>query len=259
MRNSSPVKSVRAAAATPWQPTAQGRIRRILAVSVVLALSVAFCAAEVFARDKVRAMIMDSARRTLHTTALTVDIGPSPMVFNLVTDRISAVSIAAKDASLCQFGSVDISAVLHDVSVFGGPTASHTDATVTMNLNAIRQALSEANGMDAAMLSVTTHDGLIRLNAGPTRKLTVELVPALDGSDLVFTIRAMAIAGHPVDARQVSAFSRGGSIQRRRSLVGLPLGLTAKSIKVTDSALMLYLTGGRAQLAVAPSQQCRDH
>ncbi|SOJ55203.1 hypothetical protein MSIMFB_02692 [Mycobacterium simulans] len=259
MRNSSPVKSVRVAAATRRQPAARVRIKRILAVCIVLTLTVAFCAAEVFARDKVRAMIVDSARRTLRTTALTVGIGSSSMVINLITDHISAVSIAAKGASLCQFDGIDISAVLHDLSVIGGPTASHTDATVTMNPSAIRQALSEANGMDPAMLAVTIHDGLIRLNTGPSGKLTVELGPTLDGSDLVFTIRSMAIEGHPIDPRQVSAFGRGGSIQRRRSLVGLPLGLTVKSIKVTDSALMLYLTGGRAQLAVAPSQQCRYH
>ncbi|OBA71704.1 hypothetical protein A5641_10330 [Mycobacterium sp. 1554424.7] len=234
------------------------RAKRTLALCIVLMLSMALCAAEVVARDRVRVMVTDSARRVLNTAALAVDIGSSPMLINLVSDQISAISIVAKNASFCRLSGIDVSAVLHDVSVSRGPTVSHTDVVITMNPTAIQHALAEATRTDPATVSVATDDGLIHLHTGPSGKLTVDIAPEIDGSDLVFMPRSMALDGHPLDPQVVSALDRSNRVQRRRSLAGLPLGLVATSVKVTNSALMLYLTGGAAPLKVDASRPCGD-
>jgi hypothetical protein len=77
--------------------------------------------AEVVVRDHMRDSVVAVSQRELHTSTVTVDLGPAPMLVNLVAGRIPHIVVSADEASVCWLTDAGMVADLFDVSIGGTP------------------------------------------------------------------------------------------------------------------------------------------
>jgi hypothetical protein len=227
------------------------RRRRLIALITVGAVLILSLSAELIVRSTLAAKVSENAAKALHATNVDTGIGATPALADVVSGRIATVSLHTTTASLCRLTNVDISVTLHDVSPFATPPAAgHTDATVLLTPETLAGVLATAT------VQPDPAAGVLRVRLGPGGLVDAAVRPVLDGHILSLTTESPRIAGQPVPDSLTQLFADGSGLTRH-DLGGLPMGLTATGVAVTDRGLALTLAGGHTELpASTPPTTC---
>ena len=215
-----------------------------LAASLVLAL-----VAEIVTGQVISHRISAAASKRL-TGPVSVSIGATPALADLITGHISAVTIHAPSTTICRLRSVDAQATLSDVHRSNGRIAIQgASADMVITAQALAGLLPGSFG--PATVTADPAAGILRIGAGPGGLLQVQETAQLRGDTIQLSPAAISLNGRLVPGSLQDMITSRLTI--RRTLSGLPLNLTPRSLAITSSGVRVSLASGPAIVSGAPS------
>ncbi len=211
-----------------------------LAGCVVMAV-----AANIAAGHVIRERISAAAGKRL-TGPISVRIGTAPALADAVTGRISAVTIHAPSTTICNLRGVDAQATLTNVHRSHGQTAvGGATATMLVTTQALASLLPSSYG--TATVTADPAAGILRIGVGPGGLLQIQETAQLHGDTIQLTPASMTLRGQPAPANLQDTLASHLTI--RRTLSGLPLNLTSRSLAITTAGVQVALAAGPGTLA----------
>ncbi|MFG2961213.1 DUF2993 domain-containing protein [Streptomyces sp. NPDC048291] len=223
------------------------RRRTTIAIAVTgLALAVTAVTAEIVVRHSLEQRITGAAQAQLGGDP-SVDIGTAPALVDAMTGSISTVTINDPGYTTCKQGQLGLSLSLFQVTNSGQQVhVQESNASITL------PAEGTASRIDAKLggrgnASVTADPGqnaLVISIAGGL--LTFQESPTLNGSQIQLTPGDVTFEGAPAPARLTHRIENAGASSYQ--IPQLPLGLSVKSVGVSNDGLVLNASGGAAAL-----------
>jgi hypothetical protein len=215
-----------------------------LAACVVLA-----GAANIAAGHVIRDRISAAAGKRL-TGPISVGIGATPALADAVTGHISAVTIHAPSTTVCNLRGVDAEATLTDVHRSRGRMAVRgVSADMLVTTYTLTGLLPRDYG--TATVTADASAGILRIGIGPGGLLQIQETVQLHGDTIQLSPAGMSLHGQPVPARLQDTLTSHLTIHR--TLSGLPLNLTPRSLTITTTGLQVALAAGPGTLTGAGS------
>jgi hypothetical protein len=227
----------------PW------RRRRIILASTLAACVLAAAAAELMTRHVLEDKIAAAAGRKL-SGPVSASIGLTPALVDAATGQIPGVTISAPSTTLCGLHDVSAAATLTDVSRSNGTvTTQGTSVSVVLTPATLTDQLRRKYPNVAVTTDPTAQAVVISLGQGGL--VQIQERTSLDGHTLQLAPAAISVLGRP----QAPTAQITSKLTVRRSLTGLPLSLTPRSVSVTPGGLKLDLTAGPSHLTyTAPAR-----
>ncbi len=217
---------------------------------LLLAIGLATCvvlagAANIDAGHVIRDGISAAAGKRL-TGPISVGIGATPALADAVTGHISAVIIHASSTTVCNLHGVNAEATLTDVHRSHGQLAvGGVTADMLVTTQALASLLPSSYG--TATVTADPSAGILRIGIGLEPPGFQPGGLQLHGGTIQLSPAGMSLRGQPVPARLRDTITSHLTI--RRTLSGLPLNLTPRSLAITDAGLQVNLTTGPATLS----------
>jgi hypothetical protein len=217
---------------------------------------------EVGLRKVLTDRIRTSTRNVLGGSAVDVGIGARPALVDAATGQISAVSLRATSASVCDLSDLDIEAKLSDLRRHGsGAHAEQVDVAITLSGSTLSAAASSAVGGKIASLGILgsglsafsgiriqpdpAHNQLV-MQAGPAGIVKLAESVRLDGRVLRMQPTLATLAGRAVPPATVGQLVPRAALTM--NLSALPLDLVPTSATVTAAGLRITLHAADAEL-----------
>jgi hypothetical protein len=227
-------------------PRRRPRRRLYLLLAIGLAACVMLAgAANIAAGHVIRDRISAAAGKRL-TGPISVGIGAAPALADAVTGHIPAVTIHAPSTTVCNLRSVDAEATLTDVHRSHGQTAvGGATASMLVTTQALASLLPGSYG--TATVTADPAAGILRIGIGPGGLVQIQESAQLHGDTIQLTPASMTLRGQPAPANLKDALTSHLTI--RRTLSGLPLNLTPRSLAITAAGVQVALAAGPGTLA----------
>jgi hypothetical protein len=211
----------------------RGRIAGAIAAVVVVA---AVVAGEFTARQMIENQIATALRPWLGGP-LSVSIGTTPAVADLVKGSVGTVSVTGVTLRTCKLGDVSVSVSFEGVTGHGGSVhVSDSRATLVVTPAAIALLLAQRNPqLAAASIRPVSADGALAIAVGPGGLLTVDERPSLARNALRFAPVAGSL-GPGLSARATFTVA----------LPRLPMNLAAQAVRVDQAGIVLTAAGAAA-------------
>ena len=232
----------------PHRWRSRRRLYLLLAIGLVGCVVLAG-AADIAAGHIIRDRISAAAGKRL-TGPISVGIGATPALADAVAGHISAVTIHAPSTTVCSLRGVDAQATLTDVHRSHGQMAVG-GATADMLVTAQTLVGLLPGGYGTATVTADPSAGILRIGIGPGGLLQIQETAQLHGDTIQLTPAGVSLRGQPAPASLQDAITSHLTI--RRTLSGLPLDLTPRSLTITTAGLQVDLAAGPGTLASAGS------
>jgi hypothetical protein len=233
------------------------RNRAVLISSlIVAALVAALLAGEFYARHTAKKCMSEQFRNDLGTN---VDIGFSakPMLLQLIDSKVPYVTVDSDDTAFGPAQQMKVHARVNDVDIEqtsqNAGTIGSSSADISWPTEGIDATLQKEIG--GLVNGVTADDSAGTLNFSVLSGLaTVKVKPQIVGDKVeVKTVEAKVIGlGVPSDLVDGIVNAISSSLQQ------YPLGMTPKSLEITDKGLEMRLEGGKFTLPLAEQGQKVD-
>ncbi|MBJ8347843.1 DUF2993 domain-containing protein [Antrihabitans sp. YC2-6] len=226
---------------------------RVVLISslVVVALVAALLAGEFLARHTVKKCMAEQFETDLGTN---VDIGLSakPMLLQLVDKEVPYITVDSDDTAFGPAKDMQVHARVDDIVITDSSNSSGTIGSSSADIDwptAGITATMQDQPLFGMITGVTANktDGTLRFEVGPLAELTVR--PYIQGGRVeVETMNArVLVIGLPTELVD------GVVKVITDSLQVYPIGMTPKSLKVTDEGLEMSLAGGNFTMPPRPS------
>ena len=172
----------------PPRPS-RGTRRRGTAIAIAAAgVAAALAAGELTARQAIEAAISSALRPSVSGT-ISVGIGRTPALADLVKGSISTVSVNAAGMRTCKLGDITLDAAFHDVTRPGQQVhTSSSQATIIITPDALAAALARnSQQFSRAPATPGTPQDSLAVGLGPAGVLVVDEHPAISGDAVRFT------------------------------------------------------------------------
>lgn len=227
-------------------PRRPRRRHRIILAST-LAVCVLAAAAELVTRHVLEDKITAAAGKKL-SGPVSASIGLTPALIDAATGQIPGVTISAPSTTLCGLHDVSATATLTGVSrSHGTVTTQSTSASVVLTPAALAGQLRRKYPNVAVTTDPAARTVVIGLGQGGL--VQIQERASLNGHTLQLAPAAISVLGRA----QAPTAQITSKLTVRRSLAGLPLGLTPRSVSVTPSGLRLDLAAGPSRLTGTPA------
>lgn len=220
--------------------------RRDIAIAIVAAgVVTALAGGEIIARQAIEAAISRALRPSVSGT-ISVGIGRTPALADLVKGSISTVSVDAVGMRTCKLGDITFDAALHDVTRPGRQVrTSSSQATIIITPDALAAALARTSQQFSRVLVTpdTSQDSLA-VGLGPAGVLVVDERPAISGDAVRFTPVRVLVNGSsapPPLAQRIAA-----RLTFMLTFPPLPMQVTPRTVQVDQDGVVLTATGGPA-------------
>ncbi len=225
-------------------------------VVLVAAFFIADAVAKSYAEGRVKSELVSSLG-VASTRGVTVDLGGGSILLQALTGRINAVDITVPELS---FGTLKGAATVHATGVpLDASTPLQTlEVTFTIPEGDLGALTKNLSGADIQSITLTKPDivATTKLTVlGASVPVTIGVTPSVSAGQLAFTPSTIEVAGATFTADQLRASPIFGRLARtlltQQSFCVaqyLPKTLTASSVTVTDSALVLRFAGDGATL-----------
>ncbi len=241
-------------------PRKRRRWPLVTAAIVLVVLFVGFfivdAAAKSYAQDQIKTQLV-SALGLPSSADVSVDLGPGSILLQALTGRVSAVDVSVPKLA---FGALVGAAGIHATKVPLDTSKPLDTLSVTYTVTEQDLGVLAKNLSGAEISAVSLKAPEIVANAsvvvfGAKVPITLGLQPSVSAGRLVFTPTTVGAAGQTFTAEQLKASPIFGGLAR--SLLTqqsfcvaqyLPKGLTATSVSVVSSNLVLSFTGNGATL-----------
>ena len=221
------------------------RSRRYLLLTAGLAACVVLAgAADIVVGHVISGRISATASKRL-TGPVSVSIGATPALYDAVTGRIPAVTIHAPSTAVCNLRDVDVRATLTDVR---RSNSRVTTQGVSADMVVTARTLAGLISSDFGTPTVTPDPsaGVLRIGIGPGGLLQIEEKAQLHGDTIQLSPAGMSLHGQPVPDSLKGTIASHLTISR--TLSGLPLNLTPRSLAITGTGLQVRFAAGPATL-----------
>jgi hypothetical protein len=179
------------------------------------------------------------------TGPVSVSIGATPALYDAVTGRIPAVTIHAPSTAVCKLRDVDVRATLTDVRRSNSRVTTQ-GVSVDMVVTARTFAGLISGGFGTPAVTPDPSAGVLRIGIGPGGLLQIDEKAQLHGDTIQLSPAGMSLHGQPVpDGLQGTIASH---LTISRTLSGLPLNLTPRSLAITGTGLQVRFAAGPATL-----------
>ena len=221
------------------------RRRRYLLLTAGLAACVVLAgAADIVVGHVISGRISATASKRL-TGPVSVSIGATPALYDAVTGRIPAVTIHAPSTAVCNLRDVDVRATLTDVRRSNSRvTTQGVSADMVVTAPTLAGLISSDFGTPAVIPDPSA--GVLRIGIGPGGLLQIEEKAQLHGDTIQLSPAGMSLHGQPVPDSLKGTIASHLTISR--TLSGLPLNLTPRSLAITGTGLQVRFAAGPATL-----------
>ena len=212
----------------------------------VVVLAVALVAAELGTRAVVEHRIVSLARQQMHGGSVSVGIGSTPALIDLMRGHVSHLTLDAEHVRIGNLPDVSIDATLHDLSLSGDHRVRGSDAVVTVGRSTLDALASQAAGVPGITVSPRPSEGTLVVSAISPGVVDVIAEPRLQGTRLTLVPQHVRVLGFDLNGTALQRFvARHPASQ---SLAGLPLSLAPSTVRVTAGGLQVVLRGGSSNL-----------
>lgn len=231
----------------------------IVLVVLLVGFFVADAAAKSYAQDQIKARLM-SALGLPPSADVSVDLGPGSILLQALTGSVSAVDVSVPKLA---FGALVGAASIHATKV-PFDTSKPLDAltvTYTVTQQDLGVLAKNLSGVDVSAVTLKAPEIVANASVtvfGAKVPITLGLQPSVSAGRLAFTPTTVGAAGQTFTAEQLKASPIFGGLARnlltQQSFCVaqyLPKGLTATSVTVVGSNLVLTFTGNGATLGGA--------
>jgi LmeA-like phospholipid-binding len=220
------------------------RRRCLLLTAGLAACAVLAGAADIVVGHVISGRISATASKRL-TGPVSVSIGATPALYDAVTGRIPAVTIHAPSTAVCNLRDVDVRATLTDVR---RSNSRVTTQGVSADMVVTARTLAGLISSDFGTPTVTPDPsaGVLRIGIGPGGLLQIEEKAQLHGDTIQLSPAGMSLHGQPVPDSLKGTIASHLTISR--TLSGLPLNLTPRSLAITGTGLQVRFAAGPATL-----------
>lgn len=231
-------------------PTSKRTRIALIAALVVGALVVALIAGEMYARHTVKTCMSSQFESELGTK---VDVGLSakPMLLQMVDKDVPYVSIDSDDSSFGPAKDMKVHAEVHDVKIDQTAQSSGSIGSSTADIDWSTQgilATVQAQSFGGLVSAVTASeaDGTLTFDVGPAGLAKLTVRPDVQGNtvNLETTNAEILGLGLPTDLVDGIVKTIGDSLQT------YPLGMSPKSVTISDTGLKMSLAGGQYTMPV---------
>lgn len=214
----------------------QPRRRRYLLLTAGLAACAVLAGvADIVVGHVISDRISATASKRL-TGPVSVSIGATPALYDAVTGRIPAVTIHAPSTAVCKLRDVDVRATLTDVRRSNSRVTTQ-GVSVDMVVTARTFAGLISSGFGTPTVTPDPSAGVLRIGIGPGGLLQIDEKAQLHGDTIQLSPAGMSLHGQPVpDGLQGTIASH---LTISRTLSGLPLNLTPRSLAITGTGLQV--------------------
>ena len=221
------------------------RRRRYLLLTAGLAACVVLAgAADIVVGHVISDRISATASKRL-TGPMSVSIGATPALYDAVTGRISAVTIHAPSTAVCNLRDVDVRATLTDVRRSNGRVTTQ-GVSADMVVTALTFARLISSDFGTPTVTPDPSAGVLRIGIGPGGLLQIDEKAQLHGDTIQLSPVGMSLHGQPVPDSLKGTIASHLTISR--TLSGLPLNLTPRSLAITGTGLQVRFAAGPATL-----------
>ena len=223
----------------------RSRRRRSLLLTAGLAACVVLAgAADIVVGHVISGRISATASKRL-TGPVSVSIGATPALYDAVTGRIPAVTIHAPSTAVCNLRDVDVRATLTDVRRSNSRvTTQGVSADMVVTARTLAGLIS--SGFGTPTVTPEPSAGVLRIGIGPGGLLQIEEKAQLHGDTIQLSPAGMSLHGQPVPDSLKGTIASHLTISR--TLSGLPLNLTPRSLAITGTGLQVRFAAGPATL-----------
>ena len=179
------------------------------------------------------------------TGPVSVSIGATPALYDAVTGRIPAVTIHAPSTAVCNLRDVDVRATLTDVRRSNSRVTTQ-GVSADMVVTALTFAGLISSDFGTPTVTPDPSAGVLRIGIGPGGLLQIEEKAQLHGDTIQLSPAGMSLHGQPVPDSLKGTIASHLTISR--TLSGLPLNLTPRSLAITDTGLQVRFAAGPATL-----------
>jgi len=179
------------------------------------------------------------------TGPVSVSIGATPALYDAVTGRIPAVTIHAPSTAVCNLRDVDVRATLTDVRRSNSRVTTQ-GVSADMVVTALTFAGLISSDFGTPTVTPDPSAGVLRIGIGPGGLLQIEEKAQLHGDTIQLSPAGMSLHGQPVPDSLKGTIASHLIISR--TLSGLPLNLTPRSLAITGTGLQVRFAAGPATL-----------
>ena len=179
------------------------------------------------------------------TGPVSVSIGATPALYDAVTGRIPAVTIHAPSTAVCNLRDVDVRATLTDVRRSNSRVTTQ-GVSADMVVTALTFAGLISSDFGTPTVTPDPSAGVLRIGIGPGGLLQIEEKAQLHGDTIQLSPAGMSLHGQPVPDSLKGTIASHLTISR--TLSGLPLNLTPRSLAITGTGLQVRFAAGPATL-----------
>ena len=220
------------------------RRRYLLLTAGLAACAVLAGAADIVVGHVISGRISATASKRL-TGPVSVSIGATPALYDAVTGRIPAVTIHAPSTAVCNLRDVDVRATLTDVRRSNSRvTTQGVSAEMVVTARTLAGLIS--SGFGTPTVTPEPSAGVLRIGIGPGGLLQIEEKAQLHGDTIQLSPAGMSLHGQPVPDSLKGTIASHLTISR--TLSGLPLNLTPRSLAITGTGLQVRFAAGPATL-----------
>ena len=231
--------------ARPSKERRRPRRRRYLLLTAGLAACVVLAGvADLVVGHVISDRISATASKRL-TGPVSVSIGATPALYDAVTGRIPAVTIHAPSTAVCNLRDVDVRATLTDVRRSNSRVTTQ-GVSADMVVTALTFAGLISSDFGTPTVTPDPSAGVLRIGIGPGGLLQIEEKAQLHGDTIQLSPAGMSLHGQPVPDSLKGTIASHLTISR--TLSGLPLNLTPRSLAITGTGLQVRFAAGPATL-----------
>jgi hypothetical protein len=239
------------------QPPAPRRNRRnvlvVSAVAVVVALVACLVGGEFYLRDKVKSCLSSQFQSAVGTP-VSVGLGATPVLVDWLDKHVSQLTLDSQGGQFGPARGMKVHAVVRDIRLQSDDhragTVGSSEADVTWDSEGIADTLKQSLAGTVSGVKTNPSDGTIEVDGILNSTLTVK--PAVRDGAVNMQAQNASILGFglPDDLVDSVVKQLTSGLQQQ-----YPLGMTVKSMQITDSGVSLTLTGGNYDLPKPPPNQ----
>lgn len=236
------------------EPTRNRRNLKVVALVVAAVLIAVVVGGEMYARHVVRDCLTQQFRQQL-STKVDIGLGIKPVLIEMVDHSIPSFTIDSSDARFGPAQGMKVHAVAHNIHLEDGNkragTIGSSDADVVWSSDGIAKTLQEQSLNLISGVRSNPANGTLEFDAlNGIGKLEVK--PSINGNRVQVDTKDAEVLGFglPTDLVDgvVKVISDGLQIY--------PIGMTPKTLQVTDSGIHLTLAGGSFDLPKGTTGSC---
>lgn len=219
----------------------------IISALVVVALAAALCAGEVYARHTAKDCLAGQFEKALGSK-VTVGLSKRPMLIQLLTKDVPYVTIDSDDTKFGPAIGMKVHAQASDINIErdakrAGSVGSST-ADVTWDTDGITKTLQGQYGGLVQSVKTNPGDGTLEFALGPGGFAKLVVRPRVENEKVVASTSQATVLGFGFP----TTLPDGIVALISSSLQTYPLGMTARSLQITDSGIGVKLAGGHYDL-----------